>query len=67
MKLQSSSFKFQKRQHQALIIIMYKHMEFHGKCKNRIMPTKPVDSYKDDKVSEWRKYLASASSSKMNN
>lgn len=44
MKLQSSSFKFQKKSHQALIIIMYKHMEFHGKCKNRIMPTKPVDS-----------------------
>ena len=46
---------------------MYKHVEFHGKCKNRIMPTKPVDSYKDDKVSEWKKYLAPASSSKTNN
>lgn len=46
---------------------MYKHVEFHGRCKNRIMPTKPVDSYKDDKVSEWKKYLAPASSSKTNN
>lgn len=46
---------------------MYQHVEFHGKCKNRIMPTKPVDSYKDDKVSEWKKYLAPASSSKTNN